>query len=84
MDLGTIDEEGALWNFDNVDKRNVIREYVKAKKPLMIVGSLLQAVTESISTEELETMSEGVTDEIDRRNKEHHNFLAEIYETKSK
>ena len=49
MDLGTRDENGEPWNFDDEDKRCAIREFIKNKKPLLLVGSHLQAVVEKLA-----------------------------------
>ena len=79
LDLGTRDEDGEAWNFDDEDKRNAIREFVKTKKPLLIVGSHLQAVVEKLMGEKGEHMNEHTVEEVKRRNKEHQEFLAELY-----
>ena len=49
--MGTRDENNELWNFDDEDKREVIREYVKTHKPLLVIGSHVQAVVERLGQE---------------------------------
>ena len=79
MDLGTRDESGEQWNFDSRDKRNRIREYITNRKPLLVIGSHVQAVVSSIEVERLQDMSQDTAQDIIARNLEHQEFLADMY-----
>ena len=71
LDLGTRDVNGEMWNFDDQEKRNKIRMYIKYRKPRLVVGSHIQAVVDNMSEEELMEMSADTQEDIKRRNKEH-------------
>ena len=79
LDLGTRDENNELWNFDNEDKRAVIREYVKTHKPLLVIGSHVQAVVERWGQEAAKKLDTDDAKRLREKNKEHQEFLAEIY-----
>ena len=82
--MGTRDDNNELWNFDDEDKREVIREYVKTHKPLMIIGSHVQAVAEKMGAERVKRFTESEAEELRSRNKEHQQFLAEMYDEQAK
>ena len=78
--MGTRDDNGELWNFDDPEKTDTIWEYVKEHQPLMVVGSHVQAIAERIGLEKVKGLTETEAEDFRRRNKEHQQFLAEVYE----
>ena len=84
LDLGTRDDNNELLNFDDEDQREIIREHVKTHKPLMIIGSHVQVVAKKIGAEKVKMLSQEDAVDLRQRNKEHQQFLAEIYREQAK
>ena len=83
LDLGTRDENNEPWNFDDEDKREVIREYVKTHKPLLVIGSHVQAVVERLVQEAAKNLDTDDARRLREKNREHQEFLAEIYKSQA-
>ena len=82
--MGTRDEDGEAWNFDDEDKRDAIREFVKTKKPLLIIGSHLQAVVEKATGKNGERRDQCNWEALRDGNKKHQEFLEQLYQEQHK
>ena len=80
LDLTTFDEQGRPWDFSRADCKQRARDLVRAKRPILLVGSAMYTYLSSLMGWMTRRMDPQVVRQRVREAVEHLKFLFELYE----